>query len=1242
MIINDNNTYSFSAGEIVKLSVNPEENYRLDALYYNEVGKTERVPITSTNGIYSFPMPTANIVISANFVLINSGDTPGGDTPVVENIEGADVININLLNIESNNYTNFNSINGDNSTAVYSGYASANDGIINLNSTNPSGIVTTTSGGIVTKIRVNWNSKSDSSRKVDVYGSNTPYSSSADLYDANAKGTKIGTILNPGEDLTVNEHYRYIGLRSNSGALYLDNINVLWAEAPALYTILINYTAFSSAGADIGFTSSQYEAGETVTFTVTPAQGYRVASLYYTTESSATEYPINGESGTYSFIMPAANIAIEGSFELIPPTEYTVSLSSVQNGTISVPKYSFIEGETVTVTLTPETNYIVHSLYYTVNTTNRNIEVDNNIGSFQMPASNVTINCTFEYVEPDVQGRDVINYRMTGNTGTNYTEWSNKSTTTSNAIYAGNTATSTTNNDSLQIRSNNSSGIITTTSGGLVISIVIDWNENTSSDATIDIYGSNVPYTSTADLYSANKGVKLVTMDNTQTDLVLDEYTHYRYIGIRATSKVVYLNNIYINWTEAPALYTFNVDENIENGSISANAPFNVFEEGENVVLNVIPAQYYNVDTIYYTVQGSEPVNITLNNDVYSFVMPAANVTVNATFVYVAPENTHGQLISDPYSVEDAIEIINTLADNTPDTYDSYTTGIVTEIIEFSTQYGNATFNIATSNISGTTLEIYRAKYIDNTNFVDETQLNVGDTVIVKGQLYKYSGTDSVTGNPITELRIYGSSVEGVNNCNIVSINNVTTLPEYSINVEQLTGGLVVVNSEKLTFNPGESILLNVTPSNNYILDTIYYTKQGDNNNITISKNNEGIYGFKMPNGNVTINAIFVVDIEEQGNRELADPITIMLDSSAGYSDKQELSTIVSGDITLTPSGGTNSTLPTYYNSGTSVRFYQGNTFSIDAGEKLINRVKFTTGSSSGSSAIILSNHSAMNPDYSIWTGLTNNILFTISGSGVKRLTKIEINIAPPEITSMTVKTQLYKSSYRVGESLNLDGLTFTVNYSDSSSDTIDADSLTNDAPSEFTSNDINNAFIITFTHPDNNLITAQVTVSVVEYDPNQPTYNYIKVTSETNDWSGDYLIVNETKNTVFNGNLETLDAAMNFINVTISNDTIESSADIDNAIVTIEPMTDGYSIKTIRNVYISSTGGGNSLKSNDTPVLNTISLNQDNNAIITSISGTNNTALTIQYLDSSNSSRFRYYKSAQKPVALYKKTLVE
>lgn len=145
--------------------------------------------------------------------------------------EVSDVLTRETTGVSGNNYTAW-SDKTVTSTAVYAGNTAGGNDAIQLRTKNSNeGIITTAPGGKLAKVAVVWNENTTSGRKLDIYGKNSAYSSVADLYGNNntTKGTKLGAIeYGETTELTVEGDYTFIGIRSNSNALYLDKLTITW------------------------------------------------------------------------------------------------------------------------------------------------------------------------------------------------------------------------------------------------------------------------------------------------------------------------------------------------------------------------------------------------------------------------------------------------------------------------------------------------------------------------------------------------------------------------------------------------------------------------------------------------------------------------------------------------------------------------------------------------------------------------------------------------------------------------------------------------------------------------------------------------------------------------------------------------------------------------------------------------------------------------------------------------------
>lgn len=157
---------------------------------------------------------------------------------------GNDVITVSDTSASSTGYVD-STITKTNAT--YLATNAKNDSAIQLRSKNSnSGIVMSvnnTNCGIAS-ITVKWatsSSKATNDGKIlDFYGSNTAYTAPTNLYDSSKKGTKLGSMTfnsaNLEQTFEVESDFLYIGLRSNSGALYLESVTVTFTSGASVST----------------------------------------------------------------------------------------------------------------------------------------------------------------------------------------------------------------------------------------------------------------------------------------------------------------------------------------------------------------------------------------------------------------------------------------------------------------------------------------------------------------------------------------------------------------------------------------------------------------------------------------------------------------------------------------------------------------------------------------------------------------------------------------------------------------------------------------------------------------------------------------------------------------------------------------------------------------------------------------------------------------------------------------------
>ena len=227
------------------------------------------------------------------------------------------------------------------SGTAYKGQSSGNatGQYIQLRSNNNnSGIVTTSSIGNATKVVVTWNSTTSAGRTLNIYGKNSAYAAATDLYGTNA-GDLLGTIVcGTSTELNITGSYAFIGMRSASSAMYLDEIKITWSAGSSTpvpsftienndeiaydatdgsFTFTVNNPASDGAttvAEDVDWISNAAISGSNVTFNTTAnesgaaRQGVITLTYTYNTTETVTQDVTITQAGNPSATMTIAEV----------------------------------------------------------------------------------------------------------------------------------------------------------------------------------------------------------------------------------------------------------------------------------------------------------------------------------------------------------------------------------------------------------------------------------------------------------------------------------------------------------------------------------------------------------------------------------------------------------------------------------------------------------------------------------------------------------------------------------------------------------------------------------------------------------------------------------------------------------------------------------------------------------------------------------------------------------------------
>ena len=128
--------------------------------------------------------------------------------------------------------------------------------------------------------------------------------------------------------------------------------------------------------------------------------------------------------------------------------------------------------------------------------------------------------------------------------------------------------------------------------------------------------------------------------------------------------------------------------------------------------------------------------------------------------------------------------------------------------------------------------------------------------------------------------------------------------------------------------------------------------------------------------------------------------------SEEGYKNSDYVTTITKNDFTATFSKNSGKSTPSYFDTGTAVRMYQGNTLTISSTTKEISKIEFTFDTSGKTNYSNLSLGEGQTGTYTsgTWTGLSNSVTF-INGITQSRIQSIIVTLEEGSPETYTAST---------------------------------------------------------------------------------------------------------------------------------------------------------------------------------------------------------------------------------------------
>ena len=351
-----------AAGETVSLAIAAQSGYRLVTGSLTATYGSDTSTI-SGSGPYTFTMPAANVVITANFELIPAGNFNLTVTPGVGGRVSAGSGAISLCTSTSG-------------TCVGS-YASASSVV--LTATPATGYIISSWGGVCsgsgdTCTVYMDNDKTASITFIAIFtltftpttGNGSVSSSPAGINNCGTANSACTATYNTGTSVTLtaspSSGYKvdsWTGACSGSTTtctLAMTTDRVVGISYVITYTVTLGTLTNAGTGT-ILIDTSPATVASTITLTVQPEAGKQLKSGTLEAKNSSNVAQTLSGTGPYTFTMPASNVTVTAEFEATPAGTYTITINSATGGSGSSSAATVSSGGSVTLTATASSGY---------------------------------------------------------------------------------------------------------------------------------------------------------------------------------------------------------------------------------------------------------------------------------------------------------------------------------------------------------------------------------------------------------------------------------------------------------------------------------------------------------------------------------------------------------------------------------------------------------------------------------------------------------------------------------------------------------------------------------------------------------------------------------------------------------------------------------------------------------------------------------------------------------------------
>ena len=419
---------------------------------------------------------------------------------------------------------------------------------------------------------------------------------------------------------------------------------------------------YSGSTIQNGTHSFTIHEGTSAIVTFSPDSGYRIASV----KVNSTDVTSSVSNNKYTISNISANTTLSVTFEAIPPTTYTLSITASGNGSASyssttiknqTQSFTVNEGTSATVTFSPDSGYRIASVK--VNSTDVTSSVSNNKYTISNISANTTLSVTFEAIPPTTY---TLSITASGNGSASYSSTTVRNQTRSFTVNEGTSATVTfspdsgyriasvkVNNTDVTSSVSNNKYTISNISANTTLSVTFEAIPPTTYTLSITASGyGSATYSSTT---ARNQTRSFTVNEGTSATVTFSPDSGYRIASVKVnntdvtssvSSNKYTISNITANTTlsvtfEAipPTTYTLSITAS-GNGSASYSSTtarnqtrtFTV-NEGTSATITFTPDAGYRIASVLV---NNSNVTSSLSNNKYTISNIKANTTVKVTF----------------------------------------------------------------------------------------------------------------------------------------------------------------------------------------------------------------------------------------------------------------------------------------------------------------------------------------------------------------------------------------------------------------------------------------------------------------------------------------------------------------------------------------------------------------------------------------------------------------------------------